>query len=111
MRHLLLATVLGAAFATTLGAQLPADTARADTARADPARADPARGDTTRVLRPNPRLRPRPVAPLPRRPGASAVERLAPPAPPSAAALPVDTPPRRATRSGIKVRKEAPPDT
>jgi hypothetical protein len=106
MRHLLLATVLGAAFATTLGAQLPADTARADTARADPAR-----GDTTRVLRPNPRLRPRPVAPLPRRPGASAVERLAPPAPPSAAALPVDTPPRRATRSGIKVRKEAPPDT
>ena len=106
MRHLLLATVLGAAFATTLGAQLPADTARADTARADPAR-----GDTTRVLRPSPRLRPRPVAPLPRRPGASAVERLAPPAPPSAAALPVDTPPRRATRSGIKVRKEAPPDT
>jgi hypothetical protein len=87
MRHLLLATALGASFAITLGAQPPADTTRADSAR----------GDTSRVLRPNPRLRPRPVAPLPRRPGATAVERLAPPAPPPA---------RPATRSGIKVRKE-----
>ncbi len=82
MRHPPLAPLLGALLATALGAQAPqppTDTTRRDSTP----RSDSARADSVRPPRPNPRLRPRPTAPLPRRPAP--------------------------TGSGIKVRKDAPP--
>ena len=103
MRPPLLATVLVAALTSPLGTQPPTDSLRADSVRADSTRADSAR-----PLRPNPRLRPRPAAPVPRRPGANAGERLAPPGSTPAATPPLDTTPspRRPIGSGVKVRKE-----
>ena len=75
MRHPVLAAVLGAAaLASALGSPVPLRAEQAPTTA-------PA---TVQPPTPNPRLRPRSPAPVPRRPGANAGERLAPPSAPTA---------------------------